>query len=499
MFLKYFLLEILIIFIKNQMIISSDLKLENPLSCPFEDTLNITNSQILADGSYLYKNNILLPSDLVDTYDYEILYNGGTRLVPEHKRACICGNIAQCITLCSNNIIKFYSEFIANKRIDLLHIFDIPVTLTNQSVDMRNIIKDFEHNVLSDFCPSKYPLATDIETNKSRWTLFENGSLKRNVDGVFLKKSEYCFDIYFENDIYPLVNPMVCPKSRQDLNTLEKVKYYIQLVSILFLLIIIYLHFRLPLLQTALSKCFVAYLACVTLSFAIFSFINLTQIIFGHVICLIMGYLNEFLQLSQYTWLAIISYDIWKSAIDGLYKSKYKTYALIGYSLPTLMTFMTWLLQQLTIDESLKPGISENRCGLDVNKWSAVVYLYGYCLVVMMFCLVFFILTARNIEVATRNYSDIYCNGKSRYRIYKIYFSLFVIMGLSWFLDIFSYFLHVTTYRTISSVIDYVNALQGVYIFVIFFGRKDIRRQLKEIYGYGPKHNKSFITKETSV
>lgn len=86
-----------------------------------------------------------------------------------------------------------------------------------------------------------------------------------------------------------------------------------------------------------------------------------------YIILFFPGYLNQFLQLSQYTWLGIISYYIWKTCKDNNYSSSYFKYAIIGYSLPLVMTAISYLAQNLEINEDLKPGISNSRCGLNGN------------------------------------------------------------------------------------------------------------------------------------
>lgn len=71
------------------------------------------------------------------------------------------------------------------------------------------------------------------------------------------------------------------------------------------------------------------------------------------------------MQLSQYTWLGIVCFDTWKSMSDLTYKSSYHKYAMYGYHLPLSMTFLTFLAQNSKIDDALKPGINEYRCGIE--------------------------------------------------------------------------------------------------------------------------------------
>lgn len=138
--------------------------------CSYADTINITDSYVFENGSYLYHNETLTP-DLVDTYDYEILYSGKKHPVPQHKRACIC-HIKRCINFCSVNISLHYNRIsIANS--DLSIIFDVNVMLENSDVIELNLVEDFEHNILNGFCSDSYPLSMETGDDNYAWTLFE--------------------------------------------------------------------------------------------------------------------------------------------------------------------------------------------------------------------------------------------------------------------------------------------------------------------------------------
>ncbi|KAM7358942.1 putative G-protein coupled receptor Mth-like 11 [Cochliomyia hominivorax] len=481
MILKWLLIiSLLILSLKqNQSYVNGEFAEEHP-NCPFEDTINITDALVLPNGSYWHDNQTLIASNLVHTYNYEILYNNTKRTVAPHKRACIC-QLQSCIPLCSTNITSYYYEFLEYNRSDLLHIYNISVSQRNGKVVEKNIMEDFSHNILSEFCTSRYPLSPETDKNLYSWTLFENGSLLRHTDKYLMKRTEYCFDIYFENDIYPLIDPMNCAKSRKNLEIMEEINYWIQVFSIIFCVITFYVYCKIPRLLGGPGKCFLTYIFSLTLSYSIFSFINLTGIILHEIPCVILGYLNQFLQLSHYTWLGLICYNTWKTIKNGIYYPKFSSYAKIGFSIPLIITAISWCVQHTVIDEEMKPGISESRCGLDVSKWKAAIYLYGYCLIVLIWCLILFFLTTRNIEKSKEDVKDNRPRRPDEGKFsYIIYFRLFFLMGLSWFLDVISFILQVTHHEKISSAVDYINSLQGFFIFINLISRKDFPQALQK-------------------
>ncbi|XP_046809047.1 G-protein coupled receptor Mth2-like isoform X2 [Lucilia cuprina] len=298
-------------------------------------------------------------------------------------------------------------------------------------------------------------------------------------DKNILERNEYCFDfqkIEIDNEMFDLINPKICAKKRQGLGPLEKFNYYLQVLSVIFLILTIIVYCSIPELLNVHGKCLLTYAGCLAMSFSIFSFINLSEIRFPIAPCLILGYLNLFLQLSHFSWLGIISYDIWKSFSDLNYDTTYRRYVKYGFALPFLMILFTYGMQNFDIYEGLKPGISSNRCGLDVYKWSAVLYLYGPCLIILILCVKFFYEMFKIINTNDRELkeTEVMLQNDSPNKRYTLFLRLFMMMGISWNLDVLSYILHMVHWKTLSSIVDYINSLQGMYIFINFIVRKRI-------------------------
>ncbi|XP_065361601.1 probable G-protein coupled receptor Mth-like 11 [Calliphora vicina] len=442
-------------------------------NCSYENTINITNSAVLANGSYIYDSQTLVPPQLVGNYDYELLYNGSRRKVPLHKRACIC-HLKPCITLCSNDIPKTYHYIINNDIIDFVEVFYIQMSLTNSSVVTKNIVEDFEPIVLKEFCAASYMLSPEEDTRLS-WTLFENGTLLRSSDQAQLKRTEYCFDLHratIGKDEYDLINPRVCAATISSLPPLAKFNYCVQVFSLILLIFIMIAYCCLPELLTLQGKCFLTYVISSALYFAFFSSINLSQIKLDTLSCAMMAYLNHYILLSHYTWLGIMCYNNWIELCKLRNFYLYSTYAIFGFPLPLLITLLAAVARNLDIHESLKPLISIYRCTLEVNKWAVSIYLFGPCLIILVYCFVTFILTLRRVIAATKmNNEQNEATNEFRKALCYFYFQ-FVMLILFWFFDVLSFIFNLLDSP---AVVDYVAAIQALFIYVYFISLPKFR------------------------
>ncbi|XP_046809048.1 probable G-protein coupled receptor Mth-like 11 [Lucilia cuprina] len=217
------------------------------------------------------------------------------------------------------------------------------------------------------------------------------------------------------------------------------------------------------------------------MSFAIFSYINLSEKIFESGPCFLMAYINHYTQLSHYTWLGILCYDSHKFITCHEYQASYLKYSGFGYILPLLMTLFTLAAQTLPTDDAWKPGITIERCGLNVYKWSATIYFFGPCFIILIYCLTLFISVYWTAKRNKKQMNRVQLNGPKKIS-YNSNWQIWQMMVICWFLDILSYILHKNEFKISSIIIDYINSLQGVYIFFIIIGQKEFRNSFQKKY-----------------
>ena len=147
--------------------------------CPFTHTVDLYNSPKLANGSYLYQNNTLIPPELIREYNYTVLISDRSdKSIQTQKRGCICG-VKQCVRFCSDRLEQFYKKF---KSHNIDYGYEKNVTLSNGAVKVKHLLHDF-HPIYGQVCDIQngYMLQTEREQHND-WTLYEVSlSIHKNI------------------------------------------------------------------------------------------------------------------------------------------------------------------------------------------------------------------------------------------------------------------------------------------------------------------------------
>ena len=133
-------------FIITSKIVCSELsKPVPPIECDFMNTVNITDGNLLQNGSYEFEN-VIYNEGMFKEYDY-IIDEWERVNVKEHIRGCICA-IKSCIRIC-------------NDFDDLDHIIVDNDNKTTQKINLKNNT-DF-HIMIQRPCHVMYGLEDDEE------------------------------------------------------------------------------------------------------------------------------------------------------------------------------------------------------------------------------------------------------------------------------------------------------------------------------------------------
>ncbi|XP_017021876.1 probable G-protein coupled receptor Mth-like 6 [Drosophila kikkawai] len=153
--------------------------------CHFLETVNITSSLRLQNGSYMYQD-IEIPEYLTGQYDYittELDYN---ETVKSHLRGCVC-QLKPCIWICCR--FKDWDEPNSKCTDGLMEELAkinpfLNVTLINGSVVETNLLKNFI--VLRDRL--RYFDFWEID----KYTIFEDGSILLNITPTVIFRGYDC-------------------------------------------------------------------------------------------------------------------------------------------------------------------------------------------------------------------------------------------------------------------------------------------------------------------
>ncbi|XP_023338127.1 G-protein coupled receptor Mth2 isoform X2 [Eurytemora carolleeae] len=269
----------------------------------------------------------------------------------------------------------------------------------------------------------------------------------------------------------------------------QKYQAYILLISVVCLIITIIVYSVLPVMLNNYFK--------IMLNFAISmlaGFLSLTAVKmkpwFAHeysvATCKFLGYFNQFFLIAMFTWMTMMSYEIFKQ-IKGLKQKigrgnlKQLTKKLmVGYGVPFLIVFSA-----VVVDFSAEG--TEEDCGLlrpkfgirfctfnnrdDKFFWLLLPILIMLILNTLMFI---YIVTEICRNASVRNdFRSGGVNRKEQIDKMLLYLRLFFGMGFVWYFEILSFLLD-TPNSDWTWFPDTLNMLQGVWVFITFVCKRNV-------------------------
>lgn len=197
--------------------------------------------------------------------------------------------------------------------------------------------------------------------------------------------------------------------------------------------------------------------------------------------CIVAGFFMYIFLMIAFVWLNIISFNIWRTTVKpdwiGTEEQWYRIYCGYGFAFPALF-FTVTLIASVTEGEHLQPGIGDLSCWFK-GKPESWAYFYGPIATIMLVNIVLFVMTSVHL------YNELVNAPPQKLKILKykfwLYLKLFFIMGLSWIFELLSF-----AFNDVHLALDYfwmvtdtINALQGLFIFVILIAtRKKVLRDL---------------------
>nr|XP_017027843.1 G-protein coupled receptor Mth isoform X2 [Drosophila kikkawai]XP_017027846.1 G-protein coupled receptor Mth isoform X2 [Drosophila kikkawai] len=450
--------------------------------CDDLDTVELSASQRLPNGSYIYEG-ILIPERLTGEYDSRPLPDDSKESVNRrHWRGCVC-KLKSCVRFCCrHDQIMKNGECTDTKEKELAQI-DPYLNVTN--ANGLEVKRHFRTDLIlqTDFhipCSSSnlYPLDNRVEGNN--YTLYENGTIHRHMDGVQMNKSEYCIQHNQLDDKDPQsrIVPHYCvqdePKTAQTV---------VMIISLICMILTIGVYMCVKKLHRNLQgKSFICYMFCLFMGFLIL-LLDLWKL--TDAICFTAGYLGYFFVMAAFFWLSVISFHLWKelggnSSSHNRFLPNNLFLAFNGYAfgMAAILTLIIFILDAFVAKEDnldWMPLVGYYTCWINAVDSSAMLYFYGPMLVLIAFNMTMFILTAIRI-VAVKKELTKFAQRQERTKklnsekqTYIFFLRLFVIMGMSWSLEIISYLVRNNEFwKTVFTAADILNWSQGTVIFVLF-------------------------------
>ncbi|XP_068158102.1 G-protein coupled receptor Mth-like [Drosophila tropicalis] len=488
------------------------------LDCDYFDTVDLSGIQPDSNGSYLYEN-LPIPAEYTGEYDYTLTGDGNKRIaVDKHIRGCAC-KLKPCVRFCCHhNLLLTKSECKGDMNETLEYDPFLNITMADGSVVEGHVLSEFvvqRHLPMPCQETGTYPL--DDRNENYKWSLFENGTLLRQDDGVYFKKSHYCLQPseLLNNEI------RLVPHNCQILSSLDYPGKIAIPISLLSFLITIGVYLYLPRLRNLHGKCFVCYMGSLFVGYLMLLLEMYKSFLKYFYLCYITGYLGYFSILAAFFWLSVMSLDLWSSFRNtNVNRSKpgnrFLIYNLYAWCGPLLLTILISILDQVffnNTDYVWIPGVYFSGCWIKVSDWSAMIYFYGPMLILIIFNTTLFILTAFEIMKIKKELRNIVRHQERKQKLnsdkqkYSFFLRLFLLMGVSWSFEIVSYLVqNNVTWSYIFLVSDIFHYCQGVIILVFFVWKRSIYESLRDRFQGKEKpslassqSNRSLLRKKSST
>ncbi|KAH8260692.1 hypothetical protein KR038_008945 [Drosophila bunnanda] len=485
--------------------------------CDYFDTVDLSASQRLPNGSYIYEG-LLIPDRLTGEYDYRLMPDDSKELVDAHWRGCAC-KLRPCVRFCCrHDQIMENGECNDAMEKELVQIDPyFNVTLANGSVVKRHFRTQLIlQKDLPMPCPDLYPL--DNRRESDTYTLYEvslalfhcgllivnqNGTFLRHMDNSLMDKRGYCIQLnqFDANGREPIrIVPHNClirqPKTGQTV---------VITTSLVFMVLTIGVYLCVKNLHRNLQgKSFICYMVCLFMGYLIL-LLDLWEL--SDSFCLTAGFLGYFFVMAAFFWLSVISLHLWNAFRGGssshnhfLPNYLFLAFNAYAFGMAAVLTGIIYLVDTFVErgapeNEDWMPRVGYYSCwinsgfGFDFKNcaqlsiflppaavdWSAMLYFYGPMLVLIAFNMTMFILTAIQIVAVKKELKNFTQRQERKKKLnsekqtYSFFLRLFIIMGLSWSLEIISYLVQDNeVWRKLFEVADYFNWSQGIIIFVLF-------------------------------
>ncbi|XP_014282337.1 G-protein coupled receptor Mth [Halyomorpha halys] len=264
------------------------------------------------------------------------------------------------------------------------------------------------------------------------------------------------------------------------------------MISAFFLLLTLSVYCSLPKLQNLHGKTLMCHVACL---FAAYSALVTVQLITDQLlaqVCVIMGYFVQFTFLGAFFWLNVISFDIWwnfgsmRPVLDRRKRDfrRFWLYSVYAWSVPSILTSASIVADHTDIMPWwLRPDIGTQSCWFSRDTYGILLFFICPEGLIVISNVVFFTLTAWHCSQVKNELDKVGHTSiadkkfRSEQKKFMMNCKLFIVMGVSWALEVLSVF--VSDPPQIWYLSDMANACQGLLIFSIFVLKGRVLKSLK--------------------
>ncbi|XP_022196531.2 G-protein coupled receptor Mth2 isoform X2 [Nilaparvata lugens] len=358
---------------------------------------------------------------------------------------------------------------------------------------VKDVPRDYFHVIVSTdqnfTCDAFVPYAYEIEGS----ALLEDGQIKFPLpddvpNGInHFKMESFCMEVNATTGTmhyYGCFGPEPPPKEAL------KVYPYFLVVNIFFLVITLIVYILLPPLRNNPAKCMMNLLVALIIGDSLLASQQFTSTHEPRYLCRIIAYTMYFFLLAGFFWLNVMCYDIYSAfrKMKSMPRSQSKKrYVMIGHSCyawgcPLVMTVFAYFVDMIGPSWLIRPRLAVSSCWFGETA-SLYLYFYGPMMLLLAANIYFFAITIYKLyevskQTAVLKNSESNSNHeKERDRCY-LYGKLFVVMGVSWVMEVVSERLGGSEY--LWYLTDIFNICQGIGIFIIFVLKRRVLYMLNK-------------------
>ncbi|ALC48882.1 mthl1 [Drosophila busckii] len=248
------------------------------------------------------------------------------------------------------------------------------------------------------------------------------------------------------------------------------------IISIVFLAATLVAGYMLPAVHHALHwRCQIYYVFCLLLGKILLVMVELnTALVPGTHSCLLVATGMHFFFLSAFFWLNTMCFNIWWTFRDFRPSSlernqetlRLRLYSAYAWGVPLLICAIAACVDQLPEAETslLRPGFGQSYCWFDNRSLAIFAYFFGPIGLLLCINIVLFISTTHQLTCGLWKRDDVKSTSEKS-ALGRVCLKLVVVMGATWICDIISWL--VGGPQEYWLVTDLINALQGVFIFIV--------------------------------
>ncbi|KAL0267232.1 UNVERIFIED_CONTAM: hypothetical protein PYX00_009566 [Menopon gallinae] len=319
------------------------------------------------------------------------------------------------------------------------------------------------------------------------YIIFSNGTARIDGETFINQPLQFCGENFVDGKDGKVRNHILrCyPKNGvpDQWKIVQRILYgWASIVGAIFLFLTLFIHYSLPSLRKLNDKCIICQTWSLFSLHVSVAIANLATLSSHRRFCTLIGFLIQYSSLAAFFWLNVLCFDISytfssfriaRGSYTVITRRKQIFYYIYGWITPALIVGLTATVEYFpSVAEYLvKPEFSKS-CWFRKDSIAQILYFYGPIAILLAINFFLFVYTMVKIIRARREISSTIRNRSQENKRFILYLKLFILMGVSWIMELISWAVGGPVYYWFLP--DIINLLRSVFIFVSLCWKKQV-------------------------